>query len=347
MRRLYLECNLRDTQNIYSLTGMPASAWFLQRQVPFLLMHCQINTTLISSRSLITRVTLFIRQDQCHGSVPDYPLGPAIVNLACNLDKIRNRCCPLIFGLTAITMPCFCVCLWAVLISELSGIKKNGCFICLQMKLHYCLYCFVLALGAWLKRYISIFFFFFRYEAFIEKSKWISICFKSNTKKMCFIDLPLIVSTPFWPLRSSQPKRTSPTSAQDWRFSASCWQCCSPQLSWLTSSRSSGASLRAWPAAIPKCCVLSTPFFLVSWVSSQLSLVSCNDLFLNSHWKPDQLHTGKNTIYLIPFWEIVMPHCDKIINRSELYWRYNLQTFFPKRIKWWDSLAWDLGILQT
>lgn len=155
------------------------------------------------------------------------------------------------------------------------------------------------------------------------------------------------MSTPFWPLRSSQPKRTSPTSAQDWRFSASCWQCCSPQPSWLTSSRSSGASLRAWPAAIPKCYVLSTPFFLVSWVSSQLSLVSCSDLFLNSHWKPDQLHTGKNTIYLIPFWEIVMPHCDKIINRSELYWRYNLQTCFPKRIKCWDSLAWDLGILQT
>lgn len=124
----------------------------------------------------------------------------------------------------------------------------------------------------------------------------ISICFKSNTKKMCFIDLPLIVSTPFWPLRSSQPKRTSPTSAQDWRFSASCWQCCSPQPSWLTSSRSSGASLRAWPVAIPKCCVLSTPFFLVSWVSSQLSLVSCNDLFLNSHWKPDQLHTEKHYI---------------------------------------------------
>lgn len=35
MRRLYLECKLRDTQNMYSLTGIPASAWFLQRQVPF------------------------------------------------------------------------------------------------------------------------------------------------------------------------------------------------------------------------------------------------------------------------------------------------------------------------
>lgn len=34
--------------------------------------------------------------------------------------------------------------------------KKTCCFICLQMKLHCCLYCFVLALGAWLKRYISI-----------------------------------------------------------------------------------------------------------------------------------------------------------------------------------------------
>lgn len=346
MRRLYLECNLRDTQNIYSLTGMPASAWFLQRQVPFLLMHCQINTTLISSRSLITRVTLFIRQDQCHGSVPDYPLGPAIVNLVCNLDKIRNRCCPLIFGLTAITMPCFCVCLWAVLISELSGIKKKTRLFHLsadEIALLSILLCF--SIGRLAKKiHINNFFFFFRYEAFIEKSKWISICFKSNTKKN---DLPLIMSTPFWPLRSSQPKRTSPTSAQDWRFSASCWQCCRPQPSWLTSSHSSGASLRAWPAAIPKCYVLSTPFFLVSWVSSQLSLVSCNDLFLNSHWKPDQLHTGKNTIYLIPFWEIVMPHCDKIINRSELYWRYNLQTCFPKRIKCWDSLAWDLGILQT
>lgn len=185
MRRLYLECNLRDTQNIYSLTGMPASAWFLQRQVPFLLMHCQINTTLISSRSLITRVTLFIRQDQCHGSVPDYPLGPAIVNLVCNLDKIRNRCCPLIFGLTAITMPCFCVCLWAVLISELSGIKKKTRLFHLsadEIALLSILLCF--SIGRLAKKiHINNFFFFFRYEAFIEKSKWISICFKSNTKK--------------------------------------------------------------------------------------------------------------------------------------------------------------------
>lgn len=175
--------------------------------------------------------------------------------------------------------------------------KKLGCFICLQMKLHYYLYCFVLALGAWLKRYISIIFFFFLDMRLLLKSLngFLSVL-RAIPKKN---DLPLIMSTPFWPLRSSQPKRTSPTSAQDWRFSASCWQCCSPQPSWLTSSRSSGASLRAWPAAIPKCYVLSTPFFLVSWVSSQLSLVSCNDLFLNSHWKPDQLHTGKNTIWFL------------------------------------------------
>lgn len=77
------------------------------------------------------------------------------------------------------------------------------------------------------------------------------------------------------PFRSSQHRLTFLTSALDWRFSASCWQSCSPQPSWPTLSPSSEALQRAWPAATPKSCGLFTLSFLASWASFLRNLVSC------------------------------------------------------------------------
>lgn len=126
----------------------------------------------------------------------------------------------------------------------------------------------------WLKRRASIFSWS---EAFIKMSNRCLRCLSiliTMQIKICVVDLLVLLSAPLCLLRSSQPRQTSPTSAQAWRFSASCWQCCSPQPSWPTLSHFSGASPHAWPVAIPKCCVLSTPFFLASWASSRPSPVS-------------------------------------------------------------------------
>lgn len=96
-------------------------------------------------------------------------------------------------------------------------------------------------------------------------------------KYFILLFLPLFCSL-YCPLRNSQLRLTSLTFALDWRFSASSWQCFSPQPSWPILNPSSGASLHAWPAATPKSFELFIPSFLASWATFPPNPVSCQCL---------------------------------------------------------------------